>query len=163
MIAGKAALATLLAATTYPKAEGEIEWATDVDQLYVGADPAVGGSARPIPTGQAKVALTEQAASIGTTVLQTPAVNGLYRLSYYLEIIATDPTGTITLTLGWTDDNGAQTLDVVNALSLAATGYAQGQVVEFAKTTGNITYAVTLAGLTGSPQFNLYVLLERLF
>lgn len=163
IIAGKATNAVLLSSTVYPMAEGEIGWATDTDQLAMGKDAAAGGSFKFVPTEQARVALTAQVASITTTNLQTPVVDGLYRFSYYLEVTTVDATATITLTLGWTDDNGAQAQNVVNALAMTPVKNANGQLVVRGRTTGNLTYAATIAGATGSPQFALYIFLERLF
>jgi hypothetical protein len=87
----------------------------------------------------------------------------MFRLSYYVETIVTGSIGTLALAFGWTDENGVQTATPVSSLSLTTTGYASGEIIVHAKTTGTINYTVTLTGVVGSPQYNLYVFLERLF
>jgi len=44
VVAGKNTQANLLLATTYPMSVGEIAYATDTGVLFIGTDPATGGS-----------------------------------------------------------------------------------------------------------------------
>ena len=155
--------ANLVLSTAYPWAVGEIAYATDTFQLFAGKDPATGGSFYPVPTAQKTVSLTGQTTTIGPTTLITPPVNGVFRLSFYIEVTTTAAIGTLAVAFGWTDDNGTATNTPVSSLTLTAAGYSQGQVIVRAKTTGTINYSVTLTGVTGSPQYSFYCFLERLF
>ena len=116
------------------------------------------------PSGtQAHVALVGQASGTSATPLMTPPADGLFQLSYYVETIVTGAVGTLALAFGWTDENGVQAITPVSSLLLTTTGYASGEIIVHAKTTGTINYTVTLTGVVGSPQYNLYIFLERLF
>ena len=116
------------------------------------------------PSGtQIHIALTGQTTSLGPTNIITPPTDGLFRLSYYVETIVAGSVGTLALAFGWTDENGVQAITPVSSLSLTTTGYASGATIIHAKTTGTINYTVTLMGVVGSPQYNLYIFLERLF
>lgn len=156
-------LASFSLSTVYPWVKGEYCFASDALQLMLGNDNTTGGSFLPVATGEATLSLTNQGASITTTNIITPPVNGLYRINYYVEVTTSSAAGTLALAFGWTDENGAQTLTSVSGMVVTSTGYNQGQVVMRAKTTGAITYAVTLAGVVGSPKYALYCMLERLF
>jgi len=60
---------SLVAATTYPIAVGEIAYATDTNQLYVGTDPATGGSFSKVPAlATANVFTTTQQVTLGADV-----------------------------------------------------------------------------------------------
>ena len=115
-----------------------------------------------IPLAPVIIEALAQSASIPTETLHTPSVGGLFRLTWYVEITQIG-SGTLTLTLGWTDDNGAQTNNVINAISLGATGYWDGNIVVYDKMSQNLTYAVALGSPSGSPLFDLRIALERLF
>lgn len=163
IVAGKGLLARFSDNYFYPVSEGEILFATDAKQFAVARGISTAGDVGRIPTGQAIVSLANQTAGITTTALHTPGANGLFRIAYYVAVTTTDATGTLTLTLGWTDEVGARTLDAIAGLSLASTTYAQGQIVVWALTSAPITYAVSLAGLSGSPAYSIRLAVERIF
>lgn len=102
------------------------------------------------------------------TAAVTPAVNlyasapaGLYRVNAYAVVTTAAAAGTLDVRIGWTDELGATTEDVINDLSLTGTGRAAATKV-FRHSSGNITYEIPIAGLSGIPGFYLNVLLERL-
>ena len=115
-----------------------------------------------IPLSAIAVEGLAQSASIGSAVLHTSQVGALFRLSWYVEVVQTGG-GTLTLTFGWTDDNGAQTSDVVSAVLLSSLGYWSGGLVVYGKWMDDITYAVTLGSPSGTPLYNLRLALERIF
>jgi hypothetical protein len=106
-------------------------------------------------TGTGKVSLTGQTANIGTTALLTaPTTGTVYRVTAYIEG-TTVGTGTLTVTIGWTDNVGATT-DAGLTLSLLGTGRASRTIPVFVAS-GNVTYAVS-GYLTGA--YALYIRTE---
>lgn len=106
---------------------------------------------------------TANSGSISTANLQCggqicPA--GGYELDYYIMNTLAIAAGTVNLTFGWTDDATAETQSLASALSLTATGFQSGSV--FISTTGaaNITYATATSGVTGTPAYNLRLVLK---
>ena len=67
--------ANLALATTYPMAVGELAYATDTKELYVGTDPATGGSFVPVPAFAKSVTdagpMTATAGRVGQIVFNT--------------------------------------------------------------------------------------------
>lgn len=112
----------------------------------------------PVIAGQA--VLAAQTAAIGSTVLITNAPAGLYRLSFILVITGTG-TSTLTANAIYTDAAKAETIPVLSAVSVTATGTFQGSIVVENIAAANISYSVTLGG--ASAIWNLYILAERLF
>lgn len=97
--------------------------------------------------------------SLGTTTIFASTANGLYEVNIYLNI-TTVGTGTNTLsgTLGWTDDQQAQTAAVP---SISTTNKAFTQLTEtiWASNNTNITLATTL---TGTGTYNYRAAVRRL-
>jgi hypothetical protein len=115
-----------------------------------------------IPITPIGVALDNQNASIATTTLHTPNAGAKFRLSWLVQVTITDVTGTITLTLGWTDKIGATTKNVLNAQAMNATGRWNGTEIIEGVAGANITYATTIAGATGTGRYAVFVSVERL-
>ena len=115
-----------------------------------------------IPLSPLSIEALARSASIATATLHTPQAAALFRLSWYVEVVQTGG-GTLTLELGWTDDNGAQTSNAVNAVSMGSVGYWSGNLVVYGKLAQDLTYAVTLGSPSGSPLYNLRIVLERIF
>ncbi|MCX7841213.1 MAG: hypothetical protein N2559_17380, partial [Anaerolineae bacterium] len=78
-------------------------------------------------------------------------------------ITASGSAGILTLTLGWTYENGAQTANVISGMALTTLGYGSGQLVVWSVASAAMTYAIALAGVSGSPQYSLRLSLERIF
>jgi len=114
-----------------------------------------------LPTKVATVSLTAQTADIITTAIYTPAVAGLYRVNVYV-ICTTAGTGTLGVTIGWTDAVGAKTLKPTADVNLASTANGATGTAFISSTATAITYATAIAGKAGSPQYALYLCLERL-
>lgn len=101
-------------------------------------------------------------ASITTTTLYTPSTSEQYEVTCSVRVTTAGSVGTLAVTIGWTDENGAQTQSPISALTLTATG-KDGFIFPFFAVSGNaITYAVTLTGVVGSPAYSLSISLKRL-
>ena len=107
------------------------------------------------------IQLTGQTGDIATTTIYTPAVAGLYRIGVYM-ICTTAGGGSLSCTIGWTDNVGAKTLAPAGAVDLVSTANGSTGTSFIRATAAVITYATAIAGKTGSPQYALYILLEQL-
>ena len=106
------------------------------------------------------VALSAQTASIAQTVLYTPSVAGLYRVSVYHFCSTAGTAGTLDTTIFWTDDVGATNAKPAAQISLTVAGnWASGQGF-LRSNSGSIDYSTTVAGAVGSPQYGSYLCLE---
>jgi hypothetical protein len=76
-------------------------------------------------------------------------------------VITTLGTSTLTANAIFTDAAKAETVAVLNGVSVTATGTFQGTQLIENIATANLSYSVTLAG--ASAVWNLYILVERLF
>ncbi len=108
-----------------------------------------------------KVSLTAQTAAIETTTIYTPTISGEFRVSVYM-ICTTAGTGTLSFTLGWTDEVSAKTLAPVSDVNLNSTTNGSTGTAFIHAVSGAITYATAIAGLAGNPQYSLYIVLEQL-
>jgi len=114
------------------------------------------------PSRVSNVALTAQPSAIATTTLFTPTTTGTYRVSVYIVDTAAGSAGTVAATIGWTDDEQAQTIST-STVPLATLGAFTNSTFFIEATSGNnVTYATTFVGALGSPQYSLYVTAERL-
>jgi hypothetical protein len=109
--------------------------------------------------GYARVALTGQTASITTTALLTSPAAGLFEVDVYIETTTSGSAGTVLATIGHTDRIGATT-QATSTLALDATGRKIQRFLVYAAS-GNITYATTVAGSAGSPQYALDIAIRR--
>ena len=116
--------------------------------------------------------LTAQTGSIAAVTLLTgtTATAGMYRVSAYMKTTTAGTAGTVKATVAW-NDGAAQTLDVplMTTAGAAATvplntlnAFGQGSVVVYAAASQNISYTTTVTGATGSPQYYIYVRIEKL-
>ena len=116
--------------------------------------------------------LTGQTGSIAAVTLLTgtTATAGMYRVSAYMKTTTAGTAGTVKATVAW-NDGSAQTMDVplittagaATTISLSTgNAFGQGSVVVYAAASQNITYTTTVAGATGSPQYYIYVRIEKL-
>lgn len=106
--------------------------------------------------------LTAQTADISATTIYTPAASGLYRVSVY-HLCTTAGGGTLTTAIIWTDDYQAQTTSPASNLDLSGAGNAATGTTFIRSTASAIQYSTSIAGKSGSPQYALFVVVERLY
>ena len=109
-----------------------------------------------------RVELTDQGGDIGATTLYTPAASGLYRVSTYALTTTAGAGGTLDVTIGWTDDEQAQSSVVVNDMDLTVDKTAAQNTLFIRSTAAAITYATAIAGKSGTPKYSLFIIVERL-
>lgn len=109
----------------------------------------------------ASVALTAQTGAINATTIYTPAAAGTYRVSVY-HLVTTAGGGTLTTTIGFSDDEGAKTVVPASDIDLSVDTQANTGTSFIRSTATAITYTVTIAGISGSPKFSLWIVVERL-
>ncbi len=120
--------------------------------VVVGDDPPAVASG-----GLGKVDLTAQTANITTTNLSNTPPVGSYDVEIYLMCTTADAAaGTLTVTIGWTDNVGATTSTPITGFSLATTGRTTGRQI-MRVNSGDITYAVAVTGSYGTAQYAIYV------
>ena len=107
------------------------------------------------------VSLTGQTGDIAATTILTPSVAGLFRIGVYM-ICTTAGGGSLSCTIGWTDNVGAKTLAPASAVDLASTANGSTGTSLIRSASGAITYATAIAAKTGSPQYALYLVLESM-
>lgn len=98
-----------------------------------------------------------------TTAFSNSSAAADYEVDGYVEITqAGTGSTTLTVTLGFTDDVGATTVNVLNAVSATSTTtrYSIHQNVHNAG--ANITYAATLGSATGTPIYHLHLWCKRI-
>jgi hypothetical protein len=126
--------------------------------------PQYSGGSSGFPQQLAAVSLTGQtaAASNGTWFSTTAA--GTYRISAYIWTQVAGTAGTIDVDWSW--NNGTSTEGSGWVCSTSATTTTPNSVgcsgIFHAPSSANITYNTLLNGVTGSPQYGLDVVLERL-
>lgn len=108
------------------------------------------------------IQLAGQTGDIGATTIYTPAAAGLYRLSVYSVCTTAGAGGTLDVTLGWTDVEQAQTSVVINDLDLTTLGAAGSNILFISPSAAAITYTTAIAGKSGSPEYTLDIVAERL-
>lgn len=106
------------------------------------------------------LALTNQSADITTTNFSNAGTAGLYRVNYSLEdTTSAIGTGSVTLTIAYTDDAGSTTTTATQVLT--GTGRTSGTIfIQLAS--GNITYAISHTGIFSTAKYALYATCERL-
>ena len=108
------------------------------------------------------VSLTGQTGDIGATTIYTPAVAGLFRVNVYAICSKAGTAGTLAVTIGWTDEVGAKTLKPASDVTLTSTANGSTGNAFIKSTATAITYATTITGGTGAPEYNLHICLEDL-
>jgi hypothetical protein len=134
---------------------------TGLSQGNGGLWPNLAGLTRSLPVLLFGLELANQTGGIALQTIFTPgrAIPGaLFRVSFYLTFGTNGTGGTLTPVFGW-NDGGAQTL---TAAAIPTTGgAAQGSFI-CAVSTGGISMQVTASGITGSPNYFLFVNVEQM-
>lgn len=118
-----------------------------------------------VPQKQASdLALTGLSAGIASTTMFVPKFGTRYRVSWFLPITTAGSAGNIVLTFSFKDAAGISrnvTASTVACNSTANSG--QGSILIESSLSGPyLNYQVDFSGVTGSPQYSLYVTVERL-
>jgi hypothetical protein len=107
--------------------------------------------------------LTAQTASITTTAAYTALVTGTYRVSIIGYVQSAGSAGTCSLGIGWNDGSSSKSVSVGSGLTLSSsTSQATGTYTLHVASGQAINYYTTVSGATGSPQYGLDVVIERL-
>jgi len=103
------------------------------------------------------VRLTGQTANIGATSLYTgnPSA-GLYEVDCYVEVTTVGTTGTLVLTIGYTDAVGA-TSQATTGINITGTGRASGRFLVKVQGAANITYATSGITTAGTLAYNVSI------
>lgn len=120
--------------------------------------PVVGDDPPAVAAGAlGKVDLTAQTADIAATNLTNAPPSGVYAIDASL-VTSTGAAagGTLALAIGWTDGAGAQARNIIAAHSLVTAQSSSGQTV-VVRTSGEITYAVTVTGIYSTAAYAVYV------
>lgn len=108
---------------------------------------------------------TDQASNLTVNGGIAPA--GTYRIDVYIEVTIANTTGTLAVTIGWTDDvaartatNGANGMPLT--LSTATTTFAQGSTVIRTAGAAHITYNFDVTQTSGTATFRAIAVLTKL-
>lgn len=129
-----------------PFVAGEISERLDEYGWTVALNEKTGGSG-------ARLALTGQLASISNANLVTSPAAGLWEVDIYLSTTTAGSAGTVLVTIGHTDRIGATT-QATSTLALDAQGRLRDRKLVYVASS-HLTYATTVAGASGSPQYAL--------
>lgn len=108
--------------------------------------------------------LTGQTAAIASTTLYAvpSAGAGLYRIGAYVVTSTAGTAGTIGVSFGWNDGVQAQSSAALNVNANTLGSVNSATILVRANNSTNITYTVTFTGVTGTPQYTLYLTVETL-
>ncbi len=112
----------------------------------------------------AKVALTAQAADIGSTVIFTAPATGLYKVDAYAVATAADAgAGSLSMALSFTDNFGVQPYTGFMELNLANAGeYSSGYSPLEITSGSTLSFTFTGGGTYGTARYSLYITVTRL-
>jgi hypothetical protein len=104
-----------------------------------------------------------QTAAISATNFTSASVATIYRVTAYAECTTLSGSGSPTLDviITYTDDVGATTHKIIDGLSLSATGRAHN-VDTYLIASGNLQWSTAINSASGTPQYKIYLVCERL-
>lgn len=109
----------------------------------------------------ATVNLTAQAAAITTTTFFTPGGFGLFRVNVYMKCSVVG-VGTLSCTIVWTDEVSGESVSPAGTVDLSSTNNGSTGMTFLASGASAITYATAISGLSGSPKYDIFIVLEQL-
>jgi|SRR5581483_1960018 len=104
--------------------------------------------------------LLGQSAAISTTTLAAIPKQGMFRVGYYIVTRGTGAAGTLTLTLGWTDPQQAQSLASAPVAVTATGNHDRGHVDALVAAASAITYSTAFS--TNTCAYDLLLSVEEL-
>ena len=102
-----------------------------------------------------------QTADITTTNFTNAGVAGEYIVYAYLQVTTAGASGTISVTIGWTDDVGATTSNVINLASTTSTGRVTATPLYIRTASGNVTWATDITVVSGTPAYKINLVCQR--
>jgi len=110
------------------------------------------------PMNVSQLALTGQTGAIASRIVHQVVSAGLFRISAYAVISTAGLTGAVSVTVTWNDGVQAQSKTIILSLALLPLGtFDQATFVLRSAAGQAISVASSVASLTGSPQYSLYV------
>jgi hypothetical protein len=135
--------------------------ATGIQTPYTITGPGLQSGCAQYPCNVAKISLTGQTAAITTTNLVASAPAGTYRISAMIWVQAIGTAGTAQVV--FTCPNGTSSPGLgPGAVGLTATNQSNAITTTHIAAGSNLTYAVNFSGVTGTPQYGLDVVVDRL-
>jgi hypothetical protein len=115
----------------------------------------------PVQTGE-QVLLFSQSASIGGSLIHTPYVTGIYRISLYLAIQSTGNPVTLTAGVGWNDGSARSLSTQPINMSTGANNpqVLTATVIDLAN--DSFTWSTTVSGAPGAGTYMIAIVIERL-
>ena len=129
------------------------------------ASGALAAAINNLGSAVANRSLTGEAAN-NSGLLLTVSGTGMYRVSTYAEVTQGGllNAGSLSVRFDWTDEGQAQNFSPVTGLALITSGaFSQGITVVRAVSGSSIIMTVSLSSLVGSPVYNAYGAVERVF
>lgn len=107
--------------------------------------------------------LINQVSSIGQSTIYTPKTDGVYLITLYQTITSVGTAGTLSNNIYWTDDWSAKSTVGASSLSLTSSNsFSNGINYIQAKGGTPIQFSTSLNGALGSPQYSIYLTVEKL-
>lgn len=103
-----------------------------------------------------------QTADITATNFSNAATAGEYVVYAYLQVTTAGASGTVSVTIGWTDDVGATTTNVINLASTTSTGRVTATPLYIRTASGNVTWATDITVVGGAPEYKINLVCQRL-
>ena len=107
--------------------------------------------------------LTGQTAALSPVTLYTPATAGVYRITEYVQTTTVGTAGNMTGAVTYNPGNGAKNPAVTGTALLTttgSTGISTGTFFLYSSSSQGIQYGVQWSGVTGSPVYSVYGILE---
>ena len=132
---------------------GEINTATTPNLANLSPD---------LPKQHGVLNLTGQTAAITGANLYLPYETGLFRVSYFLTMVAAGTAGTVALSINFNDGFTGKSLSSISVNTTGATPYFTGGEMVLRAVAGvPINYSVTFTGVTGTPSYAVFAAIER--
>ena len=135
-----------------------------IGQNHLGSG-AVAGALANVGGAIASRSLTNQTASTSGLLLTTSGP-GLFRVTGYAVVTQGGllNVGSLLTQFDWTDESEGQSVQPITGVALVTSGsFGQGSSIIRAASGTSIFHTVTLGSLVGTPRYNAYAAVERIF
>ena len=103
-----------------------------------------------------------QTADITATNFSNSGVAGMYVIFCYLQITTAGASGTISVTIAFTDAVGATSTNVINLASTTSTGRVTATPLFVETASGNIAWSSDITVVSGTPAYRLTLVCQKL-